>query len=150
VAASCDWGEDGCDVQKERALQTRRKAEWCAERPAVVLTSHSISGSHRCQDAAHFTTILRSYRRQTPSARKRSPEKPTPLQASTAQGSLSSMLAGSQTASLCRDVVQAGPAFIPPSQQRSGARRGGTGASLASSHEAFWLPFLLSGSAWFS
>ncbi len=33
----------------ERALQTRRKAEWCAERPAVVLTSHSISGSHRCK-----------------------------------------------------------------------------------------------------
>jgi hypothetical protein len=51
-----------------------------------------------CQDAAHFATILRSYRRQTPSLRKGSPEKPIPFQASTAQGSLSSMLAGSHTA----------------------------------------------------
>ncbi len=82
-----------------------------------------------CQDAAHFTTILRSYRRQTPSARKRSPEKPTPLQASTAQGSLSSMLAVSQTAILCRDVLQAGPASIAPSQKGRG--RGGTGRERA-------------------
>jgi len=60
------------------------------------------------------------------------------------------MLAGSQKAILCRDVLQAGPAFIAPSQKRSGAGRDGTGASLASSAEAFWLPFLLSGSACFS
>jgi hypothetical protein len=42
-------GPSPIERERERALQTRRKAEWCAERPAVVLTSHSISGSHRCK-----------------------------------------------------------------------------------------------------
>jgi hypothetical protein len=41
----------------ERALQTRRKAEWRAERPAVVLTSHSISGSHRCKRRLVLPTL---------------------------------------------------------------------------------------------
>ena len=38
----------------------------------------------RCQfqDAAHIVTVLRSYGRQAPSARKQFPERPTPLQAS--------------------------------------------------------------------
>ena len=48
MAASCDWGDGGRDVQRERVLQTRRKAE-CPEHPAMVPTSHSISGSHRCK-----------------------------------------------------------------------------------------------------
>jgi len=64
-----------------------------------------------------------------------------PLQASTEKGSLSSMLAGSQAAILCRDVLQAGPAFIAPSHKKVGAGRDGTGASLASSADALWLPF---------
>jgi len=51
------------------------------------------------------------------------------------------MLAGSQAAILCRDVLQAGPAFIAPSHKKVGAGRDGTGASLASSADALWLPF---------
>jgi hypothetical protein len=38
---------------------------------------------------------------------------------------------------------------VNPLAKRSGAGRGGTGASLSSSAETFWLPFLLSVSAWF-
>jgi hypothetical protein len=42
-----------------------------------------------------------------------------------------------------------GASFHRPFARRSGMVRDGTGASLASSAEAFWLPFPLSGSAWF-
>ena len=42
-----------------------------------------------------------------------------------------------------------GESFHQPFARRSGMVRDGTGASLANSAEAFWLPFPLSGSAWF-
>jgi hypothetical protein len=41
-----------------------------------------------------------------------------------------------------------GASFHQPFERRSGMVRDGTGGSLASSAEAFWLLFLLSGSAW--
>ena len=43
-----------------------------------------------------------------------------------------------------------GASFHRPLAKRSRTGRDGTGASLASSAEAFWLPCLLSVSAWFS
>jgi hypothetical protein len=43
-----------------------------------------------------------------------------------------------------------GISFHCPITRRMGAGRDGTGANPASSAEAFWLSFLLSGSAWFS
>ena len=43
-----------------------------------------------------------------------------------------------------------GASFHRPLTRRSETGRDGTGASLASSAAVFWLPFLLSGSAWFS
>jgi len=38
-------------------LQTRREAEWCPERPALVLTSHFISRSHRCKRCLVLPTL---------------------------------------------------------------------------------------------
>jgi len=43
-------------------VQTRCKAEWCAERPAVVLTSHSIAGSHHCKRRLVLPTLSPTFR----------------------------------------------------------------------------------------
>ena len=44
-------------MSRERALQTRREAEWFPVRPALLLTSHSISRSYRCKRCLVLPTL---------------------------------------------------------------------------------------------